>query len=397
MKKKTIKKEKNPLLKNLNTEKMNSSQIQEEITKNDKLMKDFISKGKYPEADECNSKIESLKKLFKQKKSKEIIKRHFTEKENLLQNKNSDIENLNYLWEKKFEELQMKSQSALDELKKNQEEELQQLYAQYQESINDVKPSSNYLKLKKEEEGLVKLRKFREADIVRKRKEAQMKIDYDKNGKIKENTLKNFEKKLKQKHINELLYLQNKFRAEFDSLSNAKQKDIEFLNKKYSVKNKDLIKQQKREDTINKFNNYGRRIANLHNNYEEKFIIGKKEYSSEPQIPKVDRIYAEIKNNNNIEGGSFLKNEKQNENNIPYNEEESKEIEDNNNNDNKENIDNGANQPLEKENENENENIEKKSDDNEEQKSVNEEENQNENNSKNNGESSENENENHEK
>ena len=364
MKKKATKKEKNPLQKNTNTEKMNSSQIQEEISKNEKLMQDCISKGKYPEADEYNTKIEALKKILKQKKSKEIIKRHYTEKENLIQDKNSDIDNLNYLWEKKFEELQTKSQTALDELRKSQEEELQKLYAQYQETEIEVKPSAKYLKLKKEEEGLVKLRKFKEAEIVRKRKEAQMKIDAEKNGKNKENSLKSFEKKLKQKHMNELLYLQNKFQAEFNELANGKQKDIEYLNKKYSVKNKDLIKQQKREDTINKFNNYGKRIANLHNNYEEKFIVGKKEYSPAPQMEKVERIYAEIKDNNNENVNV------KNENNIPYKEEESKEIEEN---DIKDNLDNGANQGSV------NENHENISNSNQEQIPANDEENFDEN------------------
>ena len=388
MKKKSTKNEKNPLLSNLNIEKMNSSQIQEEISKNDKLMNDFISKGKYPEADECNKKIEALKKILNQKKSKEIIKRHYTEKENLMQDKNVNIDNLNYLWDKKFEELQMKSQTTLDELRKNQEEELRKLYTQYQESANDVKPSSTYFKLKKEEEGLVKLRKFKEAEIVRKKKDAQMKIDIDKNLKNKEMTFKSYEKKLKQRHMNELLYLQNKFQAEFDELSNAKERDIEFLNKKYSVKNKDLIKQQKREDTINKFKNYGKRIANLHNNYEEQFTIGKKEYSSEPQPQKVERIYAEI---NNKAENINLDNENENENNIPYKEEESKEIE---GNDIK---DNGANDDIENDNQENNSN----SNSNQEQIPQNEEENYNENNNENyneyNGEEQEIENEDNEK
>ena len=281
MKKKSTKNEKNPLLSNLNIEKMNSSQIQEEISKNDKLMNDFISKGKYPEADECNKKIEALKKILNQKKSKEIIKTHYTEKENLMQDKNINIDNLNYLWDKKFEELQMKSQTTLDELRKNQEEELRKLYTQYQESANDVKPSATYFKLKKEEEGLVKLRKFKEAEVIRKKKEHQRKIDESKSERNKENTYKNYEKKLRQKHMNELQYLQNKFQAEFDELLKEKQKDMEFLDKKYSVKSKDLVNQQKREDTINKFDNYKNRIANLTNNYEIKYTIEKSE-NNEP-------------------------------------------------------------------------------------------------------------------
>ena len=313
MSKRVNKKENYPVLKDLNIEKMNSSQIQEEINKNQKAMNDFISKCKYPEAEKCNDKIEALKKILKQKKAKEINKRHTTEKDNLKLDEFSDVNNLNYLWTQKFEELQARSQLALDELKKSQEAEYQKLFSQYQEDPGDVKPSSMFLKLQKEEEGLVKLRKFKEAEIVRKKKEAQRKNDINKSGKNKEATFKCLEKKLKQKHTNELLYLQNKFQAEYDELNNEKQKEMEFLNRKYSAKNKDLVKQQKREKNININKNYGKRIANLHNNYEERFVVGKKEYA--PQLPpkKVEQIYAEI-NDNNLENMPMENNENSLEN-----------------------------------------------------------------------------------
>ena len=313
MSKRANKKEINPILKDLNVEKMNSSQIQAEINKNQKEMNDFISKCKYPEAEKCNDKIEILKKILKQKKAKEINQRHTTEKENLKLDEFSDINNLNYLWTQKFEELQARSQVALDELKKNQEAEYQKLFSQYQEDQGDVKPSSMFLKLQKEEEGLVKLRKFKEAEVVRKKKEAQRKNDINKSGKNKEATFRCLEKKLKQKHTNELLYLQSKFQAEYDELNEEKQKEMEFLNKKYSAKNKDLVKQQKREKNININKNYGKRIANLHNNYEEKFVVGKKEYAPQQPPKKVEQIYAEI-NENNMENVPMENNENFQEN-----------------------------------------------------------------------------------
>ena len=335
MSKKPNKKQINPILKDLNIEKMSSAQVQEEIKKNQKLMDDFISQYKYPEAEKCNEKIESLKIILKQKKLKEINKRHNAEKENLKIDQYSDINNLNFSWEKKFEELQTRSQAALDELKKSQEMEYQKLFSQYQEDTNDIKPSSMFLKLQKEEEGLVKLRKFKEAEIVRKKKEAQRKLDINKTGKNKETTFRCLEKKLKQKHTNELLYLQNKFQAEYDDLNNEKQKQMEFLNRKYNAKNKDLVKQQKREDNINKYKNYGKRIANLHNDYEKKFVVGMKEYAPQQPMKKIEQIYAEI-NENKME-------------NIPIeNNEENKEKFENNNL----NKDNGANQHYEEENQN---------------------------------------------
>ena len=158
-------------------DKMTTPQIESEIKSTEKQLQDFISQGKYNQAEVCNTKIEHLKSVLRQRKTKEISKRHYTEKKNLIQDKVSDIDSLNYLWEQRFEELQTKSKSALEELRKNQEEELQQLLLQFQQSPNDVKPSAKYLKLKKEEEGLAKLRKFKEAEFVRKRKEEQRKID----------------------------------------------------------------------------------------------------------------------------------------------------------------------------------------------------------------------------
>ena len=307
-----MKKEEDPALKGLNVDKMSSNQVQEEINKNQKLMDNFISRCKYPDAEKCNERIEALKKVLKQKKTKEIKKRHNTEKENLKIDEYSDINNLNFSWTQKFEELQSRSQAALEELKKNQESEYQKLFAQYQEDVADVKPSSMFLKLQKEEEGLVKLRKFKEAEVVRKKKEAQRKIDISKSGKNKENTFKCLEKKLKQKHTNELLFLQSKFQAEFDELNNQKLKQMEFLNKKYSAKNKDLVKQQKRENNINTNKNYGKRIANLHNDYEQKFVVGRKEYQPQEPVKQIDQIYAEVQNNNNLQNTPGNNNEQGN-------------------------------------------------------------------------------------
>ena len=314
-------------------DKMTTPQIESEIKSTEKQLQDFISQGKYNQAEVCNTKIEHLKSVLRQRKTKEISKRHFTEKKNLIQDKVSDIDSLNYLWDQRFEELQTKSKSALEELRKNQEEELQQLLLQFQQSPNDVKPSAKYLKLKKEEEGLVKLRKFKEAEFVRKRKEEQRKIDEGKTGTDKEISYNNYRKKLRQKHMNELQYLQNKFQAEFDELAKEKQKDMEFLDKKYSVKSKDLINQQKREDTINKFKNYGNRIANLTNNYEIKYSVGKNEYKEPKKEEKADRIYAELNDENNKyiedENEKTPKREKMENNKEIKNEIESENIKDN--------------------------------------------------------------------
>ena len=180
--------------------------------------------------------------------------------------------------------------------------------------IINIRPSAAFLKYQKEEEGLVKLKKFKEAEVIRKKKEEQRKKDMNKIGKNKENSMKMLEKNLRQKQNNELKYLQNKFQTEFDELTKERQKQVEFINKKYSVKNKDLINQQKRENNINKFNNYGRRIEQLKNNYGQKFVIGQKAYEPQKPMEKIEQLYAELQDNK-VEGfgiGSFL--EKNNKN-----------------------------------------------------------------------------------
>ena len=293
-------KEVNPLLKSLNIDKMNSSQIQEEISKEEKILNNLISHYKYPEAEISDKKIAALKKVLKQKKAKEIKQRHTAEKEHLKIDEFADVNNLKFYWDKKFEELRTRSQAAFDELKRNQEMEYQQLIAQKEMETN-VKPSRDFLKYQKEEEGLVKLRKFKEAEVIRKKKEEQRKNDLKRTGKNKINSIKCLEKKLRQKHTNELLFLQNKFQSEFDDLTNQRLKQVEFINKKYSVKNKDLMNQQKRENNINRYTNYGRRIEQLTNYYGQKFIVGQNEYAPQKQIENADQIYAELPDNK-IEG-----------------------------------------------------------------------------------------------
>ena len=132
-----------------------------------------------------------------------------------------------------------------------------------------------------------------------------------------ENTFKNYEKKLRQKHLNELQYLQNKFQAEFDELNKEKQKDMEFLDKKYSVKSKDLVIQQKRENTVHKFKNYGNRISKLSNNYDKNKYIE-------------DEIEKKSENTPIRESDNYKKNEIESDNtkNNLYNEEEKNNLKD---------------------------------------------------------------------
>jgi len=118
---------------------MTLPQIESELKSLENQLQDLINQGKYNQAEECNQKIEHLKSVLRQRKTKEISRRHFTEKRNLIQDKVSDIDSLNYLWDKRFEELQTKSKSALEELKKIKKKNCNNYYYNF----NKVQMMSN--------------------------------------------------------------------------------------------------------------------------------------------------------------------------------------------------------------------------------------------------------------
>ena len=302
-------------LKSLSINSMNQSQIQDEIVKEEKILNNFLTNYKYTDAETCDKKITVLKKVLKKKKTTELKRRHTVEKEHLKIDEFSDMNNLKFFWDKKLEELKVRSLAALDELKKNQQMEYQQLMSQRDKLIN-VKPSSLFLKLQKEEEGLVKLRKFREAQFVHRRKEEQRKKDINRSGKNQEKTFKFLEKKLLQKHSNEELYLEIKFQSEYDELMKEKQKQLESVNKKYSVKNKDLLIHQKREDNITQNNNYRKRIGQLLSKTYNNFFIDQKEYAPKKPFENITYIYADLSDNNLVGSDIEHSQEKSESNNI---------------------------------------------------------------------------------
>lgn len=285
------------LIQKVNTKNMSSSKIQAEIAATEKLMQTFISQSNYPQAEKCNEKIEALKKALKTKKVKEVNLRHMTEKENLKIDHDSDYNELSSELTKKFDSLKFRCNTEIEELKNKQNEEMKNLISKFEKECSDAKPSSRYLKLEKEEEGLVKLRKFKEAEVIRKQKLAQKMADMNKYKKNNEASLNFMKKKLHQKHVNEINYCKTKYDMEYEELNREKNKELENLDRKYLARNKDLVNQQKREKNISHYNNYGKRISKLHNDYGYKVGTKKNELTPKPQKKDVQRIYAEIKNN----------------------------------------------------------------------------------------------------
>ena len=74
------------------------------------------------------------------------------------------------------------------------------------------------------------------------------------------------------------------------------------------MKNKDLIDQQKRENNINKYNNYRKRNEQLNINYDKNFEVDLKEYVQQKPMENIERLYAELQDKNIIEGLEDEKN-----------------------------------------------------------------------------------------
>lgn len=283
--------------KDFNYEKTTSSQLESLLIKYKENLATLTSQGNYSEAGKCSQKVDLLKKLLKQKKLVEVKNRHNQEKINLTQDRASDIDEMNTQWEQKFQDLQKRSKKAVDELKSQHEKELQDLYNRFQKKAkSNVKPSLTYLQLQKEEEGLVKLKQFDEAEIVKKKREKQGQQDFLKNNKDLEKSLKLEEKKLKAKQNNSLLYLQKGFQRELDELNRAKNKEMECLDRKYIAKNNELTKQQKYENMYNFNDSYARRGGDSKTLiHEPKFPVRSK--IKGPKSMELEKIFGEVKDN----------------------------------------------------------------------------------------------------
>lgn len=291
--------------KDFDPEKQTSEQIESLLKENEKTQAQLIASGNYPEAGRVQKKVDMLKQLLRQKKIFEVKNRHFQEKTNLRQGKKQDLYSKENAWALKFQDLQTRSKAAVDDLKKQHEKELQELYAKFENKAkNNIKPSLNYLKLQKEEEGLVKLKKFDEAEVIKKKREHQGEMDLLRTSKELEKSLNCEEKKLRQTQSNGLLYLQKKFQKEFDELNRARQKDLETLNKKYTNKNNELNKQQKFENMYNFSDTYERRGGSgLEKNFEQKMKIKRGGGQKIKKTLEIGRMFGEVKDNNNLKEG----------------------------------------------------------------------------------------------
>ncbi len=104
------------------------------------------------------------------------------------------------------------------------------------------------------------MKNFAEAAVAKKNKDLQRQKDIQKATENMEKGLKAEENKVKLRQINEINHLKNKLKAEYDSLSKEKDKQMGILQKKYVAKIKELNKQHKLENYMNKNNDFAKKI-----------------------------------------------------------------------------------------------------------------------------------------
>lgn len=244
-----------------------------QIEQLDTLKTKYISKGQYEKAKQCTQKVSELKTSEKNKKKKDLVEQQSAEAEMLDQQYKEEVEKLNLIWDKKFEALQEKSKKAEEKINEKQQKEMEELYTTFEKKFPaTIKFSKEYLALENQEKNLVKLQKFDEAKIIKKKKEEQKQKDTDKWNKDKTEKIKNQVIQKSNKHINEKNVLKKKFEVELNLLRMEKQKDLQHLDKKFHNKKQELDLQQKSErkladnELINKKKQFG--LSYMVNNNE---------------------------------------------------------------------------------------------------------------------------------
>lgn len=228
------------------------NEVEEKLNEIEKMSNEYALHGEYDKAKECKKQIVVLQAKLKERKKQDLEQQHIYEMENLEQAYQAEIEKFNNAWSEKFQDLEDRSQKAEDAINERQLKEMEDLYATIGDKLpRKVKYSKEYLLLDHQEKMLVKLQKFDEAKVIRKRKEQQKKVDEEKWDKEKNEKIKAQAIQKSKKHIAEKNVLKKKFETELDIMKKEKEKEIAQIEKKYQAKKIELELQQKSEANIN--------------------------------------------------------------------------------------------------------------------------------------------------
>jgi len=162
-----------------------------------------------------------------------------------------EYEELEMIYNNKFNELQNKSKQMEENLNQKHEKEMERFYINLDEKLpKEVKFSKAYLDLKNQEMNLAKQQKYKEAMYIKKKREKIEIEDTERFNKEKTEKIKSQSLKTANKHLNEKNALKKKIELEFEELKKDKQKKLEVLILKFKNKKAELEIQQKMETHI---------------------------------------------------------------------------------------------------------------------------------------------------
>lgn len=207
-----------------------------------------IKASNYDYTEQINQKITEMKKSLVAEKKKQLMEQHNIEIQSLDNAYKNELDEFNVAWDEKFKKLEEKSKNLEDSLNEKHNKQMNELYEYLEMKLpKNVKYSKTYLDTKNQEENLVKLGRFKEAAIMKKKLEEIERTDTEKFNKDKYERIKAESVKTANKHMNEKNTLRKKIETEFEILRKDRQSNLEKLLLKYKNRKTDLENQQKQE------------------------------------------------------------------------------------------------------------------------------------------------------
>lgn len=218
-----------------------------------------------------------MKKSLSTERKKQLGQQHTVEIESLDNSYKNELDDFNNLWDDKFKKLEDKSKSLEDSLNQKHNRQMNELYEFLEMKLpKNVKFSKSYLELKSQEGNLVKLGKFKEAALIKKKIDEVEKFDNDKFNKDKYEKIKSESVRTANKHMNEKASLRKKIEIEFEVLKKERQTNLEKLLLKYKNRKAELENQQKlelnfltNENLLKKSKRLLKTIFNIFRNYNK--------------------------------------------------------------------------------------------------------------------------------
>lgn len=203
-----------------------------------------IENGDYILADRIMKKIKELEKNIKTKNKKNVIATHRQNLDNLEAAYCRDIENFNKIWDEKENQLAEQLENKERILNQKHKAEIDNLYKKFNDNpnLNNYKPSSKYLDLKKSEEELVKQDRFLEANQIKLQIENLIKQEIENQKFILTGKINKTVEKIVEKQNNEKNAFQKDAKFQFETLNKAKERELSKINVKYKSQRAEIEK-----------------------------------------------------------------------------------------------------------------------------------------------------------